>query len=1043
MQWSDTRLWKCIGQLTDTEKSTVSRVLDAATTVLRSGGTAPLDFTLHDDLHGFRVAERIADLVGPNLDEVLTAHEIALALLSAYTHDIGMSPSRNIVKKHYNFIITGDRSLMTSQEVGDLQKWLDAEWDGFQPPVKDGSITADGLNLAEKITSYYCRHRHNDWSEIWIRETLSDVSPSLYPNWTDDLVTICRSHHEGLAALRSDRFEARITGSRGGVVNLRFLAALLRVADVLEFDPERTPEIILTHREIAPSSRKYWQQDHEISFHLDGDAERILLSARTPNAVLHRAVLDVAGMVNHELASCAALEHEGSFRLGKIPEADRNRYRWRWPSQVVADIQEKDQSFVYIDGAFRPDVKKVINLLSGTALYGSPMAAIRELIQNAVDAVREQIAYERLGEDIPGTSDFSETWSKIHRIRMFLEGDSSEIWLRCSDDGVGMTKDIIEHHLLVSGSGVRADLRALERDSESKGFSVGRTGQFGIGTLSYFMISDYLEITTRRSAEAGDSDHCGWKFATQGLGAFGELLRASRSAKGTDIRLRLRRDLFVDDERIFQNICNYINSVVNFLPCRIEVRDEIFAREAVVFEPGWRDGRRDFENALAGKFEDRKFREQNVSNERKEFVREVRKKWLRAEADALEKLRWFGPREYELPNKRGRVRLWLPYFELEGGCSIAYMQLEDGKVTSLPDGNDIVVPDSFVSVSWRGFRTAPQRTKFGNHGVVEIDLLSGAEISVDRLHLNSIDESVYAEVSVKLREMTEEFLVETANQSFWMLNEAVTQFEPAKDFPQKRFHWITPSEAGKEWSEVKAPFVEICTYSFARDVSGSVKMGTISLSIMQKIRHQSSYIGISTRLPGGNLRFCNKGTQYNVTLPSIVWLDGEQDAIRGFSCKFPRSLKDVVSVKASLRNIVNADHPYIAQISEDIGFKTEINLFNINEECEILSIRGAVVQCINEGLEFWNSLRDNRPIIYQRILDDLRKSDIVLRAINLSGDGISNSEMICVDSSGVRTFPQGHRINSLIGENDFEIKLVDDVSDWLSIEDNGKYSDDD
>jgi HSP90 family molecular chaperone len=43
----------------------------------------------------------------------------------------------------------------------------------------------------------------------------------------------------------------------------------------------------------------------------------------------------------------------------------------------------------------------LLQLLSGTALYGDPLIAVRELVQNAFDAVREKIACGRLDQRSP------------------------------------------------------------------------------------------------------------------------------------------------------------------------------------------------------------------------------------------------------------------------------------------------------------------------------------------------------------------------------------------------------------------------------------------------------------------------------------------------------------------------------------------------------------------------------------------------------------------------------------------------------------------
>lgn len=235
--WAHTRLYEQLGQQAPSQQAIVGMVLTKATTVLRSAGTAPIDFTLHDDEHSFRVAKRMAELLPDQPDPTLTTYEAALALLGAYLHDIGMSPQRDRVQRHHKFILTGEEHLLEAQEKKDLQDWLDREKSGLELPVEKGVISSAGLDLSEEILAYYVRHKHNDWSELWIKENLYNFEMPLYQGWVDDLIALCKSHHQGISSLRKSRFDAKLVGSPGQVVNLRYLAALLRIADVMEADP--------------------------------------------------------------------------------------------------------------------------------------------------------------------------------------------------------------------------------------------------------------------------------------------------------------------------------------------------------------------------------------------------------------------------------------------------------------------------------------------------------------------------------------------------------------------------------------------------------------------------------------------------------------------------------------------------------------------------------------------------------------------------------------------------------------------------------------
>jgi len=68
--WESTQLWR---RTVDAEAKgprgkqvtlALQQTMPVVERVLASGGTMPLDFTLHDADHSFRVAERMADLIG-------------------------------------------------------------------------------------------------------------------------------------------------------------------------------------------------------------------------------------------------------------------------------------------------------------------------------------------------------------------------------------------------------------------------------------------------------------------------------------------------------------------------------------------------------------------------------------------------------------------------------------------------------------------------------------------------------------------------------------------------------------------------------------------------------------------------------------------------------------------------------------------------------------------------------------------------------------------------------------------------------------------
>ncbi|KOV82088.1 heat shock protein 90 [Nocardia sp. NRRL S-836] len=122
---------------------------------------------------------------------------------------------------------------------------------------------------------------------------------------------------------------------------------------------------------------------------------------------------------------------------------------------------------------FRVDLRGIIDLLSHH-LYSSPRVYVRELLQNAVDAIT---ARRELDPSCP--AEVSITCGST---------------LRITDTGVGLTED--EVHELLSTLG-----RTSKRDD--LGFArEGFLGQFGVGMLSCFLVASSVTVITR-SARGG------------------------------------------------------------------------------------------------------------------------------------------------------------------------------------------------------------------------------------------------------------------------------------------------------------------------------------------------------------------------------------------------------------------------------------------------------------------------------------------------------------------------------------------------------------
>jgi molecular chaperone HtpG len=128
---------------------------------------------------------------------------------------------------------------------------------------------------------------------------------------------------------------------------------------------------------------------------------------------------------------------------------------------------------------FQVNLRGIIDLLSNH-LYSGPEVFVRELLQNAVDAIR---AREKVEPGYGGAI-----------VLELAKPRSGPPTLVVSDDGVGLTEEEIHKFLAVIGeSSKRGALGERPPDF---------IGQFGIGLLSCFMVSEEIVVVTR-SAKAG------------------------------------------------------------------------------------------------------------------------------------------------------------------------------------------------------------------------------------------------------------------------------------------------------------------------------------------------------------------------------------------------------------------------------------------------------------------------------------------------------------------------------------------------------------
>lgn len=135
------------------------------------------------------------------------------------------------------------------------------------------------------------------------------------------------------------------------------------------------------------------------------------------------------------------------------------------------------------------DVSSLVERLGGRALYGDdPTVPLRELLQNAIDAVRARRTHEKR----------SDSWGEVH---VRLGDDALGSWLEVEDTGIGMSDDVLTGPLLDFGTSYWSSPMVREEFPGLVSGGFEPIGKFGIGFFSVFMWGDRVRVTTRRWTE--------------------------------------------------------------------------------------------------------------------------------------------------------------------------------------------------------------------------------------------------------------------------------------------------------------------------------------------------------------------------------------------------------------------------------------------------------------------------------------------------------------------------------------------------------------
>lgn len=471
-------------------------------------------YTKHDVSHSYAILDSIERILGKDAIEKLSVTDLWLLLCSAFYHDIGMYISGDEVQKCF-------KSKEFQTYLCDLKDDAKLPLNKFANcfAIKDGKLnydncelSLDSYNAARYLLADFFRVNHADRSKEFL-QTDSSVAQmfSEIKRLITTIAEICRLHGETFEeVMKCNDVENGVNGIED-YCHPRFVACMLRLGDLLDFDSSRISRFSLDHLSSSiPADSKIHNEKNYCIKHAVITPEKVDVFAECKDVDVAIEIDKWFTLIREEMSNqrnkwhdiVADLDIKGFPMCGKL-------------ETKLLDYEKIDNN---LKAKFEIDGDKAIEILQGSGLYNEKNQCIREILQNAIDATYLRIYLERKDEfaTLPleeGFEKFVEI-CKLPEYQIEVECRKEEIKEKCGEMKNGEKKENKKYvwHIVIKDHGIgirKEDLKYLLKIGSGKNnkekFNTIKqmpeyakpSGVFGIGFQSIFLITDKVKVKSR------------------------------------------------------------------------------------------------------------------------------------------------------------------------------------------------------------------------------------------------------------------------------------------------------------------------------------------------------------------------------------------------------------------------------------------------------------------------------------------------------------------------------------------------------------------
>ena len=464
------------------------------------------NYTDHGRKHSETILTNILRILGEESIKKFSTLDLWLILEASYLHDCGMYITREEAKRvieddnfksYYSYILNNPEHPMYR-----YTQFFSKDKNGFS--YNQTYYNVDYDYAMRFIISSYKRSSH----AADFRKVIGNSKKLLHDRIYRILFSISESHGKNFEdVMKLPKKENGIGNEIGHPI---FIACLLRMGDLLDIDNKRFSEKLIENIEdIIPIDSKEHLEKHKSITHFWIDQERIEITATVNSGEESYNVAEVIGKW------FSYIEDEYNNQLHNWNDIIPKNIEASLP--ILGELKIDIKDYEYIDSKNKPkfslDINNTLSLLMGTSIYDKKEKAIREILQNAIDATylrvfeenKEQLALknEISLEEVNELFENKKIEIVINKISEDKEYNQWDIIIK--DKGIGIDKEHLKY-IIEAGSSYK-DSKKNDLINNMPSW-LKPSGNFGIGFQSIFMLTEHVNLKSKSlfSQESIDVD---------------------------------------------------------------------------------------------------------------------------------------------------------------------------------------------------------------------------------------------------------------------------------------------------------------------------------------------------------------------------------------------------------------------------------------------------------------------------------------------------------------------------------------------------------